>query len=58
MPNLKLSWTWTKRGRGRRAARGREDPELVFKTFVQLLAQMRASARSAQPPLAGRREQG
>jgi hypothetical protein len=55
----KSNWKWTKRGRGRRAARERDDPSAVFKTFVQVLAQMRANARGVHAaPLAGTRENG
>lgn len=36
-----------RRARPRRAARRREDPSTVFKTFVELLARLGAEARAA-----------
>ncbi|MCX7899246.1 MAG: hypothetical protein N2444_04045 [Methylocystis sp.] len=38
---------FNKRSR-RRAARGSDDPSAVFKTFVHVLAKLRAEARNAQ----------
>lgn len=50
---------WMKRRRARRAPREREDPAVVFKTFVQVLARLRANAREAAPsPMAIARENG
>ncbi|MEF3367414.1 histidine kinase [Methylocystis sp. 9N] len=36
-----------RRARPRRAARRREDPSTVFRTFVELLARLGAEARTA-----------
>ena len=38
---------FVKRPRAPRNARLREDPSAVFRTFVELLAQLRAEARAA-----------
>ena len=40
---------FVKRPRAPRTARLREDPSTVFKTFVELLAQLRTEARAANP---------
>ncbi len=40
---------FVKRPRAQRTARLREDPSTVFRTFVELLAQLRTEARAASP---------
>jgi len=59
MTQTRLRLPWTKRARGRRAARPHDEPSVVFKTFVQVLAQMRDATRetNAAAPIA-RRENG
>lgn len=44
---------FVKRPRTQRTARLREDPSAVFKTFVELLAQLRTEARAANPAQIG-----
>lgn len=48
MTQMKLRLPFQKRGRGRRPARRCDEPAAVFKTFVHVLAQMRAHARETQ----------
>ncbi len=58
MTYMKWRLPFGKRGR-RRAARGRENPSAVFKTFVHVLAQMHAHARpTGHPNLAATEEKG
>jgi hypothetical protein len=47
MTHRKPRFPWTKRARSRRAPQPRDDHAAVFKTFVQVLARMRANAREA-----------
>ncbi|MBI1867708.1 MAG: histidine kinase [Methylocystis sp.] len=41
----RLRFPWTKRRHGRRAAPYRDDPIVVFKTFVRLLERLRSAPR-------------
>jgi hypothetical protein len=53
MTNSRWRFPWIKRGRGRRAPLHRNDPSAVFKTFVQVLAQLHATSRTpCHAPLA------
>lgn len=57
MTTMRLRFPWAKRGRGRRAPQHRDDPTMVFKTFVRVLEQLRASPRGAEhSPLSVQRE--
>jgi len=57
MTTSRLRFPWAKRGRGRRAPQHRDDPTVVFKTFVRVLEQLRASPRGADhATLAAQRE--
>lgn len=47
----KPRFPWSKRPRSRRAPQPRGDHATVFKTFVQVLAQLRTAAREAGQPL-------
>ncbi len=47
MTVTRLRFPWSKRARTRRPAPQREDPAVVFKTFVRVLGEMRATQRAA-----------
>lgn len=47
MTQLKFRFPFARRGR--RRSRRSDDPSAVFKTFVHVLSQMQAHARSAMP---------
>ncbi len=55
MTHLKLPTTFARRTR-RRTARASDDPCAVFKTFVHVLAQLRAESRAMPASAAMRRE--
>ncbi len=49
MTVTRLRFPWNKRARARRPAPQREGEAAVFKTFVRVLGEMRATQRAAEP---------
>ena len=56
MTHSRLRLPFVKRARARRRAPRRDDPALVFKTFVRMLERLQTAPRNAVPAL--QREDG